>query len=39
MELNGEAVQVTDVERTKVMVKSVVKKGIVDGEVAGLRSR
>lgn len=39
MELDSKSVQVTDVQRAKVMVKSVVQKGIVDCKVAGLRSR
>ena len=39
MELDSKAVQVADVERTKVMVESVVKERIVDSKVAGLRSR
>lgn len=33
MELQGEAVQVTNVERAKVVVESIVQEGIVDGEV------
>jgi len=39
MELDSKAVQVTDVQRTEVMVESVIKERIVDSKVAGLRSR
>lgn len=35
MELERKTVQVTNVERAKVMVESVVEKLIIDGEVAG----
>lgn len=33
MELQGEAVQVANVERAKVVVESIVQECIVDGEV------
>lgn len=36
MELQREPVQVTDVERTKVMVEVVVQESVVDGEVVRL---
>lgn len=36
MELKREPVQVTDVERTEVVVEVVVKKGVIDGEVVRL---
>lgn len=36
MKLKGESVQVTDVEWAKVVVKVVVKKGIIYGEVVRL---
>lgn len=36
MELEREPVQVTDVERTEVMVEVVVKESVVDGEVVRL---
>lgn len=39
MELDSKSVQVTDVERTKIMVESVIQESIVDSKVAGLRSR
>lgn len=35
MEKHGEAVQMTDMQRTEVGVESVVEKGIVNGEVDG----
>lgn len=38
VELNGKAVQVTDVQRAKVMVESVVEKDVVNGEVVGRRA-
>lgn len=34
MELDGEAVEVTDVKGTKVMMESVVEESIVNGEIA-----
>lgn len=36
MELKGKAVQVTDVEWTKVMMEVVVEEGVVNREVVGL---
>jgi hypothetical protein len=38
VELNGKAVQVTNVQRAKVMVKGVVEEGIIDGKVAWRRA-
>lgn len=38
MELDGESVEMADVQRAKIMVESVVQKSIVDGEIAWLRS-
>jgi hypothetical protein len=35
MELDGEAVEVSDVQWSEVMVESIVKQGIVNREVAG----
>lgn len=35
MELDGEAVEVSDVQWSEVVVESIVKQGIVNGEVAG----
>lgn len=36
MELKREPVQVTDVERTKVVMEVVVKESVIDGEVVRL---
>ena len=33
MELDGKAVEVSDVQRAKVVVESIVEEGIVNGEV------
>lgn len=38
VELQGEAVQVTDVQRAEVVVESVVEEGVVDGEVVRRRA-
>lgn len=35
VELDGKPVQVTDVQRAKVVVERVVQKSVIDGEVAG----
>lgn len=35
MEVQGEAVQVADVQRAKVVVEGVVEEAVVDGEVEG----
>lgn len=34
VEADGEAVQVADVQRTKVVMEGIVQEGVVDGEVA-----
>lgn len=36
---HGEAVQMTDVQRAKIVVERVVQQGIIDGEVHGLQTR
>lgn len=36
---HGEAVQMANVQRAKIMVERVVQKGVIDGEVHGLQSR
>ena len=36
MEVEGEAIEVADVERAEVMVEGVVEQTVVDGEVEGL---
>lgn len=38
MELDGESIEVADVQRAKIMVESVVQKSIVDCKIAWLRS-
>lgn len=36
VELEGKAVEMTDVKRTKVVMEIVVKEGVIDGEVVRL---
>lgn len=38
MELNSKAVEVTNVERTEVVVEGIVEEGIIDSEVDGWRA-
>lgn len=38
MKADGKAIQVTDVQRAKVMVESIVEEAVVDGKVTGRRT-